>query len=116
MHLQKVSPRSARLPAQSLQADPSRKCFAIGQFSASCPRISVPHDSPTFNRKWIHNVMNCLASCFLKMYQPFPKLQILNFSKLTEFADYNSKFHEKVRKFFKWVENSVGNKEIASYK
>ena len=47
--------------------------------------------------------------------QPFPKGQILDSSKLKEFADDNSKFDENGRKFSKSVENTVGNGEIALY-
>ena len=46
---------------------------------------------------------------------PFPKQQILDSSKLKEFADYNSKLHENGIKFFRWVENSVVKGEIAPY-
>ena len=43
----------------------------------------------------------------------FPEQQILDFSKLKEFADYNFKLDEHGRKFSKRVENTVGNGEIA---
>ena len=43
------------------------------------------------------------------------KSQISNTSKLTEFADDNSKSYEDGRKFSKWVENTVGKGEIARY-
>ena len=43
----------------------------------------------------------------------FPKQQILDSSKLKEFADRNLKFDENDRKFFKWIENTVGKGEIA---
>ena len=42
--------------------------------------------------------------------------QILDSSKLKEFADDNFKLGENSRKFFKWIENTVGKGEIASYK
>ena len=42
-------------------------------------------------------------------------LQILDSSKLKEFADYNFKFDENDGKFSKMVENTVGNEEIARY-
>ena len=48
-------------------------------------------------------------------YQPFPKQQILDFSKLKEFADNNFKFDENKRMFLKLVENTVGKGEIACY-
>ena len=41
--------------------------------------------------------------------------QILDFSKLKEFADDNFKFDEIGRKLSKWVENTVGKGEIARY-
>ena len=43
----------------------------------------------------------------------FPIRQILDFSKLKEFADNNSKFDGNGRKFSKRVENSMGKGEIA---
>ena len=46
---------------------------------------------------------------------PFPKQWILDSSKLKEFADDNFKFDENVRKFSKWVENTMGKGEIAHY-
>ena len=47
-------------------------------------------------------------------YYPFPKQQILDSSKLKEFAD-NFEFHENARKLSKWVENTVGKGGIACY-
>ena len=46
---------------------------------------------------------------------PFPKRQILDSSKLKEFADDNFKFDENGRKFSKRVENTVEKGEIARY-
>ena len=46
---------------------------------------------------------------------PFPKRQILDSSKLIEFADDNFKLDENGRKFAKWVENNAGKGEIARY-
>ena len=43
----------------------------------------------------------------------FLKRQILDSSKLKEFADYNFKFDNNGRKVFKQVENTVGKGEIA---
>ena len=48
-------------------------------------------------------------------FNPFPKRQILDTSKLKEFADGNFKFGENGGKFSKWVENTVGKGEIARY-
>ena len=45
----------------------------------------------------------------------FTKRQILDCSKLKEFADENFKFDENRIKFSKWVENTVGKGEIARY-
>ena len=42
-----------------------------------------------------------------------PTQQILDVSKLIEFANDNFKFDENGRKFSKWVENIVGKGEIA---
>ena len=41
--------------------------------------------------------------------------QILDTSKLKEFADDNFKFDKNGRKLSKWVENTVGKGEIACY-
>ena len=49
------------------------------------------------------------------MIQPFTRQQILDPSKLKEFADDNFKFDENGRKLSKWVENTVGKGEIAHY-
>ena len=45
----------------------------------------------------------------------FPKRQILDGSKLKEFADDNFRFDESGRKLLKWVENTLGKGEIARY-
>ena len=49
------------------------------------------------------------------MHEPFPKQQILDSSKLKEFADDNFKLDENGRKFPKRVENTAGKGEIARY-
>ena len=49
-------------------------------------------------------------------FNPFPKRQIMDPSKLKEFADDNSKFDENGKKLSKRVENTVGKGEIAHYK
>ena len=47
-------------------------------------------------------------------YKPITRRQILDSSKLKEFADDNFKFDENSRKLSEWVENTVGEKgEIA---
>ena len=45
----------------------------------------------------------------------FPKRQILDSSKLKEFADDNFEFEEDGRKFSMRVENTMGKGEIARY-
>ena len=47
---------------------------------------------------------------------PITRRQILDSSKLKEFADDNFKFDENGRKLSKQVENTVGKGEIACYK
>ena len=49
------------------------------------------------------------------MFIPFPKRQILDSSKLKEFADDNFKFDKNGRKLSTQVENTVGKGEIARY-
>ena len=85
----------------------------------------------TFGKKAMGNRENAsykhflhISQCFLlhQRYKlslvtplPFPKRQIVDSSKLKEFADDNFKLYEKDRKFSKWVENTVGKGEIARY-
>ena len=47
--------------------------------------------------------------------EPFLKRQILDSSKLKEFADDNFTVDENCRKFSEQVENTVGKGEIAHY-
>ena len=49
------------------------------------------------------------------MGKPFPKRQILDPSKLREFADNNFKFDENGIKLSKRVENTVSKGEIAHH-
>ena len=51
----------------------------------------------------------------MQMIKPFPKRQILDSSKLKQFADDNFKFDENGREFSKLIENTVGKGEIARY-
>ena len=46
-------------------------------------------------------------------FNPFPKSQILDSSKLKEFADDNLKFDENGRKLSKRIENTMGKREMA---
>ena len=52
--------------------------------------------------------------CFVVLY-PITRQQILDSSKLKEFADDNFKFDENGRQLSKRVENTVGKGEIAHY-
>ena len=62
-----------------------------------------------------------MCLCFLCPYikrsgvYPITRRQILNWSKLKQSADDNFKFDEKIRKFTKRVENTVGKGEIGRY-
>ena len=49
------------------------------------------------------------------MYLPITRRQILDSSKLKEFADDHFKFYKNGRKLSKQVENTVGKGEIACY-
>ena len=42
--------------------------------------------------------------------QPFPKQQILDSTKLKEFANKNLRFDENVRRLPRWVENTWGKR------
>ena len=49
------------------------------------------------------------------MYEPITRLQILDSSKLKDFADNNFKIAENGMKLSKRVENTLGKGEIAHY-
>ena len=51
--------------------------------------------------------------CNSLSFNPFPNNNILDHSKLKEFADDNFKVDENCIKFYNWVENTVGKGEIA---
>ena len=61
-------------------------------------------DLPLFCLLW-KKTINC----------PITRWQILDSSKLKQFADNNFKFDENGRKVSKRVENTVGKREIARY-
>ena len=83
-------------PGHESLRDAGRK---IKGLEAECKTIIM-----TFSR---YNVMhvNTYESC---LFLPFPKQQILDSSKLKEFADNNFKFDENGRKITRRVENTVG--------
>ena len=47
--------------------------------------------------------------------EPFPKRQVLDSSKLKEFAENHFKLDENEGKFSKMIENTTGKGEIAHY-
>ena len=51
----------------------------------------------------------------MKLVYPFPKRQIVDSSKLKEFADNNIKFDGNGKDLSKRVENIVGKGEIGCY-
>ena len=62
---------------------------------------------------WIWTGLKC--SHFVYRVNPFPKQQILDSSKVKEFANENFKFDENGRKFSKRVDKTVVKGEIACY-
>ena len=68
------------------------------------------------NRKlWFFFLIRSLGVLHGLVINPFPKCQILDSSKLKEFADDNSKFDINGRKYSKQVKSTVGKGEIARY-
>ena len=61
------------------------------------------------------SIWPCQKFCCLIKPLPFPKRQILDSSKLKEFADDKFKFDENGKKVLKVVENTVEKEEIACY-
>ena len=65
------------------------------------------------------NIFNLVLSKMLLfekgLNKPITRRQILNSSKLKDFAEDNLKFEENGRMIFKLVENTVGKGEIARY-
>ena len=61
------------------------------------------------------SLSTCPKLCQVVKSEPFPKQQILDSSKLKEFADDNFKSDDNGRKFSKGVENTVGKGKIARY-
>ena len=55
------------------------------------------------------------SSHILEFFYSITRRQILDWSKLKQSADDNIKFDENIRKFFKWIENTMGKGEIACY-
>ena len=59
--------------------------------------------------------MKSYRSLSVLHFNPFPKPQTLDSSKLKEFADDNFEFDKNGRKLSRRVENTVGKGEIARY-
>ena len=57
---------------------------------------------------------SALSHAFLEFFQPITRQQILDSSKLKEFADDNFKFDENGRKLSKQVENTVEKRRNCS--
>ena len=75
-------------------------------------KICQPRDHQKFRYSTLHHTKVITSQIQI---QPFPEQQILDSSKLKEFADSNFNFDENGRKFFKQVENTVGKREIARF-
>ena len=56
-----------------------------------------------------------VTACVINIVYPITRRQILDSSKLKEFADDNFKFDENGRKLYKQVKNTVGKGEIVRY-
>ena len=64
---------------------------------------------------WVWKCQEFLPLIVLNVDYPFPKRQILDSSKLKEFADNNFKFDKNEGKFSRRIENTEGKEEIARY-
>ena len=60
---------------------------------------------------WLWTNLESCCQAKSKWVKPITRRQILDSSKLKEFADDNFKFDENGRKLSKWVENICGEKE-----
>ena len=63
----------------------------------------------------LYEILHLFKKPNVKGTKPITRRQILDSSKLKEFADNNFKFDENGRKLSKQVENTVGKREIARY-
>ena len=65
---------------------------------------------------WSFGLQNTFSIQYEKLsINSLPTDNILDSSKLKDFADDNFRFHEIGRKFSKQIENTVGKGEIARY-
>ena len=65
--------------------------------------------------KHTNSEFQVLANYSYPLVKLFHRRQILDSSKLKEFADDNFKLDESGKKFTKWLENTMGKGEIARY-
>ena len=77
--------------------------------------VGLQHTSRSLNACICYEISISVSEDYEKMIYPFPKQQILDSSKLKEFADDNFKLDENSGKLSKQVENSKGKGEIALY-
>ena len=88
--------------------------FAIDVYRQGLVNVHCQSITPIVSNliaEWLIEIHSILNSKF----NTLPNDKILEWSKLKDFAD-DFKFGKNVRIFFKRVENTVGNWEIASYK
>ena len=89
---------------------PSNNCRAASVDT----RYAITPTTPAMARHICKSrVTNYCIKDFISSIKPFPKRQILESSKLKEFADNNFRFDKNGSKFSKQVENTVGKGEIA---
>ena len=70
---------------------------------------------PQYFQMILFTVIKTLELWFMwQRFDPFPKRQLIDSSKLKEFADDNFKFEEKWHKVSKRIENTVGKKRNCS--
>ena len=69
----------------------------------------------THKKQGLFGKVVCQTITYSSALYPINRGQILDSSKLKDFADDNLKFEENCRKLFKPVENTVGKGEIARY-
>ena len=106
-------------PARSLYLFRSFVFFVKAFFVKPCRNFTQRGKKLELTQAQVYNPIKALSLDLEKYYlesevsQPFPKREILDSSKLKEFADDNFKYDENDRKFLKWVENTVGKEEIA---
>ena len=90
-------------------------CILIGWYNPQQP-VNYNQQKGQFMQIWyIFNIILQMCTIFIEMSFSylFPRWQILDSSKLKEFADDNFEFDENGENFSKRVEKTVGKAEIA---